>query len=158
MFKSRFCPSPTGLMHLGNLRTALFNVLLAKSHTAHTKEPAVFLLRIEDTDLARSEEAFSDKLMRDLQWLGMQWQEGPGCEGQHGPYYQAQRGSVYDAYYQQLIDNQKAFWCFCTPAELSIVTKSQLAAGHTPRYPGTCRHLTPEQIEAKKAKGLKPAL
>jgi glutamyl-tRNA synthetase len=145
-------------MHLGNSRTALFNDLLAKSHAAHKKESAIFLLRIEDTDLARSTKEFSEKLMHDLQWLGIQWQEGPQAGGDHGPYYQAQRGSIYDAYYQQLMDAKKAFWCFCTPAELSIATKSQLSAGHTPRYPGTCRHLTPEQIENKKAKGLKPAL
>jgi len=145
-------------MHLGNLRTALFSALLAKSHTAHTHTPATFLLRIEDTDLARSQTAFSEKLMHDLQWLGLEWQEGPGKDQGNGPYYQAQRDAVYEAYYQQLLDTQKAYWCFCTSAELSIVSKSQLAAGHTPRYLGTCRHLTPEQIAAKKEKGLKPAL
>lgn len=149
MIKTRFSPSPTGLMHLGNLRTALFNVLLAKSF-AHQGQAAHFLLRIEDTDLARSQTEFTDKLMQDLKWLGLNWQEGP--------YYQSQRHDVYEGYYQQLLNEKKAYWCFCSETELSIIRKTQLSQGIAPRYPGTCRHLTPEQAAEKKAKGHIPAL
>ena len=156
--KTRFSPSPTGLMHLGNLRTALFNVLLAKRLSTESATPATFLLRIEDTDLTRSEKELSDKLMSDLKWMGCEWQEGPNKDGGKGPYYQSERNPIYEKYYQQLINEGRAYWCFCTQTELAIINKSQLAAGIAPRYPGTCRHLTQEQIDAKKAKGLKPAL
>lgn len=156
-FKSRFSPSPTGLMHLGNLRTALFNVLLAKSHQGDSGE-SIFLLRIEDTDLARSEEEFVTKLMHDLLWMGLAWQEGPSELRGNEPYYQSARVDIYQKYYQQLLKNHQAYWCFCTEAELSIARKNQLNAGLPPRYPGTCRFLTDAQREAKTAKGLKPAL
>jgi nondiscriminating glutamyl-tRNA synthetase len=149
MSKTRFSPSPTGLMHLGNLRTALFNVLLAKSFASQQKE-AVFLLRIEDTDQARSQKEFSEKLIQDLSWLDLHWQEGP--------YYQSERNDIYEKYYQQLIDEKKAYWCFCSETELAITRKTQLSQGIAPRYPGTCRHLTPAQLEQKKAKGVVPAL
>ncbi|MGE3318723.1 MAG: glutamate--tRNA ligase [Candidatus Berkiella sp.] len=157
-FKARFSPSPTGLMHFGNLRTALFNVLLAKAHTAHSPHPGLFLLRIEDTDLARSEAEFTEKLMHDLHWLGLAWQEGPNVGGEHGPYFQAQRHAIYEKYYQQLIDQKQAYWCYCSEAELAITRKSQLAQGMPPRYNGTCRNLTEEQRQAKAAKGVVPAL
>ena len=155
-YKTRFCPSPTGLMHLGNLRTALFNDFLAKSLSK--EKSTQFLLRIEDTDLARSETSFTEKLMADLKWMGIFWQEGPGCEGENGPYFQAQREHIYEEYYQALIKAGRAYWCFCTDVELTIARKSQLAGGMAPRYAGTCRHLTAEQIAEKKAKGLVPAL
>lgn len=149
MVKTRFSPSPTGLMHLGNLRTALFNVLLAKSMAS--QDPAsTFLLRIEDTDLARSQIEFTEKLIQDLQWLDLHWQEGP--------YYQSQRHDIYEIYYQQLLEQKKAYWCFCSETELAITRKTQLSQGIAPRYPGTCRHLTLEQIEQKKARGIVPAL
>jgi len=135
-FKSRFCPSPTGLMHLGNLRTALFNYLLSKANKGR------FLLRIEDTDLARSQAVFTEGLMSTLKWMKINWDDGP--------YFQSQRQEIYEAYYQELIESGRAYWCFCQEAELTIMRKTQLAAGHAPRYPGTCRHLTPEQIEGKK--------
>lgn len=155
--KSRFCPSPTGLMHLGNLRTGLFNVLLAKSYSAK-QQKATFLLRIEDTDLVRSEQEFAHKLMEDLLWLSLDWQEGPERGGEHAPYLQSQRSGIYQKYYQQLLQNNQAYWCFCTEMELAITRKTQLQSGIAPRYPGTCRHLTPEQIAHKRAKGIKPAL
>lgn len=149
MAKTRFSPSPTGLMHLGNLRTALFNVLLAKS-MIQEDPTSTFLLRIEDTDLVRSQEEFTEKLMEDLRWLGLHWQEGP--------YYQSERHDIYEAYYQQLLEQKQAYWCFCSETELAITRKTQLSQGVAPRYPGTCRHLTPEQIEQRKAKGVVPAL
>lgn len=155
-FKTRFCPSPTGLMHLGNLRTCLFNVLLAKAEGQHGV--AGLLLRIEDTDSARSKAEYVTALMRDLHWLTLGWQEGPEREGKHGAYYQSHRMPLYEKYYQQLLDAKQAYWCYCSELELSIVRKNQINAGLPPRYPGTCRHLTEAQLEAKKAKGVAPAL
>lgn len=155
--KTRFCPSPTGPMHLGNLRTALFNVLLAKSPLAEN-QAGCFLLRIEDTDNARSEMEFTLKIFHDLRWLGLIWQEGPEHPGKHGPYFQSQRPEIYAQYYQILRQNGLAYYCFCTDTELAIARKNQLNAGRPPRYSGTCRHLSDEQIAAKKAKGYKPAL
>ncbi|MBS0287305.1 MAG: glutamate--tRNA ligase [Proteobacteria bacterium] len=155
--KTRFCPSPTGLMHLGNLRTGLFNVLLAKSFSAK-QQKASFLLRIEDTDMVRSELEFAHKLMEDLMWLHLDWQEGPERGGEHGPYWQSERSTIYRKYYDQLVEQKRAYWCFCTEMELAITRKTQLQSGIAPRYPGTCRHLTHDQIAHKRAKGMKPAL
>jgi len=155
--KTRFCPSPTGLMHLGNLRTALFNVLLAKAYQAK-QGSARFLLRIEDTDMVRSEDEFSEKLMSDLEWLDLHWQEGPKHSGLHEPYYQSRRTGIYEKFYQQLLENKQAYWCFCTDTELTITRRTQVQAGMPPRYAGTCRHLTDEQIADRRAKGLIPAL
>lgn len=125
--KTRFAPSPTGLMHLGNARTALFNALLAKAKGGQ------FLLRIEDTDQERSSEHYTTELLSDLQWLGIEWHEGP--------YSQMQRLDIYAQYYQQLIAQGHAYPCYCTEQELAVVRKSQISAGLTPRYPGTCRHV-----------------
>jgi nondiscriminating glutamyl-tRNA synthetase len=150
--KTRFAPSPTGYMHLGNARTALFNALFA------WQEQGVFLLRIEDTDQERSTTEFAQQLMQDLQWLGLSWQEGPNVNEISPPYYQAQRGEIYARYYQQLIDNDQAYPCFCSAAELSLSRKLQRAAGQAPRYAGTCAHLSPSEIEAKLAQGVQPTL
>lgn len=151
-FKARFCPSPTGLVHLGNVRTALFNALLAYGHQG------IFLLRIEDTDKERSKSEFTELLMEDLRWLGLQWQEGPAHEMGNGPYWQSQRQPIYDRYYGELEKQGLAYPCFCTEPQLALARKLQRAAGKPPRYPGTCRNLTKEQIEEKIAKGLAPTL
>lgn len=140
--KSRFSPSPTGLMHLGNVRTALFNVLVA--------EKGVFLLRIEDSDRERSKQEYTDGLLRDLTWLGLDWQDGP--------YYQSQRNDIYEKYYQQLIDTQRAYSCFCTELELTLSRKTQVSSGKAPRYNGKCRNLTPEQVDQFRQNGLTEAL
>lgn len=150
--KSRFCPSPTGLLHLGNVRTALFNALLAQGHNG------TFLLRIEDTDKARSEDSYTQALMRDLRWLGMEWNEGPEHDRGAGPYWQSQRQAIYDQYYHQLESSGCAYLCFCTEQQLSLARKVQRASGKPPRYSGTCRNLTQQEIEAKLAQGLQPAL
>lgn len=155
--KTRFCPSPTGLMHIGNLRTGLFNVLLAHSLAAKG-EPCDFVLRVEDSDPVRSKHLFTESIYRDLHWMACDWQEGPEKENGNGPYFQSQRHEIYEKYYQQLLDNNQAYWCYCTETELSIVRRNQINAHQPPRYAGTCRHLTPEQRAAKEAKGLKPAL
>lgn len=152
MLKTRFCPSPTGYIHLGNVRTALFSALFAKKHQG------CFLLRIEDTDLTRSEDTYTRALMQDLQWLGLQWDEGVDAPGDQGPYYQSQRQPIYDRYYGTLVEKGLVYPCFCTEAELALQRALQQKAGKPPRYPGTCRHLTVEECDAKLTAGIKPTL
>lgn len=145
--KTRFAPSPTGHIHLGNARTALFNFLFAHSQSG------CFLLRIEDSDATRSLLALAKELEKDLLWLGLPWQEGPGQEKGLGPYYQSERQAVYTLYYEQLVSMGRAYPCFCSESELLIMRKRQLALGKPPRYSGQCRQLTAEQIAEKKAQG-----
>ncbi len=150
--KTRFCPSPTGELHLGGVRTALFNWLFAKKHNG------TFLLRMEDTDRERSKVEFAEKLQEDMLWLGMDWQEGVAVGGENGPYNQSERQSVYDQFYDGLIEKGTAYPCFCTEAQLKIARKAQLAAGKPPRYPGTCRSLTKEEVGQRLGNGEKPVL
>ncbi len=145
--KTRFAPSPTGLLHVGNVRTALFNALLAR------REGGTFLLRIEDTDAERSRPEFVDALKTDLRWLGLQWQEGPEAEGENGPYLQSERTATYAEYYGRLIAEGHAYPCFCTPQELAVERKTQQAAGRAPRYGGRCARLAPEVAEERIAAG-----
>jgi glutamyl-tRNA synthetase len=152
VFKTRFAPSPTGELHLGNLRTALFNALLAR------RVGGVFVLRIEDTDAERSRVEYARALQADLRWLGLDWQEGPDAGGAAAPYLQSQRAGVYAGYFHALEEGGHAYPCFCTPQELSVARKVQQAAGRPPRYPGTCARLTPEQRAQKTAQGLLPTL
>ncbi len=150
--KTRFCPSPTGLIHLGNIRTALFSALYARN------QAGTFLLRIEDTDAERSEERFTEQLQQDLHWLGLDWQEGPSHDAGLGPYFQSQRQAIYDDYYQRLEEAGFAYLCFCSEEELALTRKIQRSQGKPPRYPGTCRALSAGDCEAKLAQGLKPTL
>lgn len=150
--KTRFAPSPTGYMHLGNARTALFNALFA------IQQNGIFLLRIEDTDQERSQDKFVQQLKQDLLWLGLDWQEGPEQEAQHKPYFQSQRLDIYAKYYKQLQEMNLAYPCFCSEQELKLSRKLQRIAGQAPRYAGTCAHLSPEEVENKLAQGLKPTL
>jgi glutamyl-tRNA synthetase len=150
--KTRFCPSPTGYMHLGNARTALFNALLAK------RRKGTFLLRIEDTDAIRSKKEYVEALKQDLLWLGFNWQEGPDHDLNHGPYFQSERQTIYDNYYQLLERQGNAYPCFCTEEELALMRRLQRAAGKPPRYPGTCRKLRAEEITQKRKEGLTPTL
>ncbi|HVC38157.1 MAG TPA: glutamate--tRNA ligase, partial [Gammaproteobacteria bacterium] len=150
--RTRFAPSPSGQLHVGNARTALFSALLA----AHSD--GEFILRIEDTDAERSHTAMETALMEDLRWLGLNWQEGPDVGGKHGPYRQSERGQIYKTYIEKLTRQGLTYYCFCTPAALSMSRKTQLAAGKPPRYTGTCAHLTNAEVEARLAAGLKPAL
>ncbi len=145
--KTRFAPSPTGHIHLGNARTALFNFLFANSQSG------CFLLRIEDSDATRSLLALAKELEEDLLWLGCSWQEGPGQEKGLGPYYQSQRQAIYTLYYEQLVSIGRAYPCFCSESELLMMRKRQLALGKPPRYNGQCRQLTTEQVAEKKAQG-----
>lgn len=152
MIRTRFSPSPTGMVHLGNARAALFSALYANQFEG------VFLLRIEDTDHTRSDVKFTEILQDDLHWLGIEWQEGPGVGGPHAPYWQSERHGIYEGYYQQLIDMGKAYPCFCTEQELAIHRKLQLSRGHAPRYPGTCKNLSKDEVAKRIAEGKKPAL
>ncbi len=142
--KTRFAPSPTGLMHFGNLRAALFNYLFTR------QQGGVFLLRIEDTDQLRSEKSYAETILQDLNWLGIHWDEGP--------FYQSERQAIYDEYYYQLEDSGFAYPCFCTEQQLSMTRKVQLSRGEPPRYPGTCRNLSEQAKEQKLTEGLKPTL
>lgn len=150
--KTRFAPSPTGFLHLGNVRTALFNALLAR------RWQGIFLLRIEDTDRERSRAEYTEALLGDLRWLGLQWQEGPECGGPQAPYAQSEREAVYEEYYGQLEKAGRTYPCFCTPTELAVSRKAQLAAGRPPRYSGTCARLSPADRCARLERGLSPSL
>ncbi len=146
-FKTRFAPSPTGLLHLGNIRTALFNFLLAQ------REHGTFLLRLEDTDAMRGHEKYATALEQDMHWLGLRWNEGPQVGGQHGPYAQSERDHIYKEYFGALETKDLAYPCFCSEHELAISRKTALAAGRPPRYAGKCRALTRAEVETKFAKG-----
>ncbi len=149
---TRFAPSPSGHLHVGNARTALFSFLLAR------RAGGRFVLRIEDTDAARSREEFVDSQQQDLTWLGLNWDAGPGREDARGPYRQSLRVALYAQHFVTLERQDQVYECYCTPLELEVSRKSQLAAGKPPRYAGTCRHLTPEQRAARRAAGLTPTL
>jgi nondiscriminating glutamyl-tRNA synthetase len=148
----RFAPSPTGLLHVGNVRTALFNWLLAKHHGGS------FLLRIEDTDAERSKPKYEKRVMDDLRWLGIDWNEGIDRGGDYGPYRQSERYDIYRKFAEQLVENNKAFYCFCSEEELEKVRQLQLAHNATPRYSGKCRHLSPAQAEVNRKKGIPSTL
>lgn len=149
---TRFAPSPTGHLHLGNARTALLSYLAARSSGGR------FILRVEDTDEVRSSETFMEELFEDLHWLGLEWDEGPDIGGPHASYRQQQRRQIYDDWLGKLDAAGLTYPCFCTPAELSIARKQQLASGKPPRYPGTCRALTEEQRAERVASGKSSAL
>jgi glutamyl-tRNA synthetase len=149
--RTRFSPSPTGMIHIGNARAALFSALYAARHHG------TFILRIEDTDGARSEERYVDALTDDMHWLGVRWQEGPGVDGAYGPYWQSQRQPLYAKYYEILESQKLIYPCFCTDQELALSRKIQLSRGLAPRYTGTCLKLSAEEIAARLAKGDKPA-
>ena len=147
---TRFAPSPTGELHLGNARTALFSWLFARHHGGR------FVLRIEDTDTERSKEAYTAALMEDLQWMGLQWDCGPGRAQPGEEYHQSRRGSVYARHSATLDARGLTYPCYCTPLELDLSRKAQLAAGRPPRYAGTCRELSPEARVRKSAQGISP--
>ncbi|MGA8530118.1 MAG: glutamate--tRNA ligase [Acidobacteriaceae bacterium] len=143
----RFAPSPTGFLHVGNARTALYNWLFAR-HCG-----GVFLLRIEDTDIDRSEARHELQLMEDLQWLGIDWDEGPGVEGPHAPYRQSERLGIYREHTDRLLAEGKAYRCFCTPEELAA-ERQEATATHRPQvYSGHCRTLPVAESAARAAAG-----
>lgn len=147
---TRFAPSPTGELHLGNARTALFSWLFARHHGGR------FVLRIEDTDTERSKEAWTTAIMDDLKWMGLTWDVGPDNAPAGEEYRQSRRGAIYARHSATLDARGLTYPCYCTPLELELSRKAQLAAGRPPRYAGTCRDLSPEARVRKSAQGVSP--
>ena len=145
--KTRFAPSPTGRLHLGNIRTALFNWLLARRHGG------AFLLRLEDTDAMRGHEKYALALQEDLRWMGLVWDEGPDVGGAHGPYAQSERGEIYKSHFLKLEQDRLAYPCFCTEHELAIERKVAIASHLPPRYSGKCRALSPDDVRPRFGRG-----
>ena len=139
--RTRFAPSPTGPFHVGSLRTALFNYLLAK------QAGGSFILRIEDTDRERSKKEYEMEIFKTLEWTGFTPDEGPIEGGNYGPYRQSERTEIYRTYLQQLLKEKKAYYCFCTAEELEAQKQDQASRGEAPRYTGKCRSLSGEAVE-----------
>ena len=139
----RFAPSPTGSLHVGNARTALFNWLLARGHDG------TLILRIEDTDAERSTKQSEDSILEDLRWLGLDWDEGPDVGGSCGPYRQSERLHLYSSYANELLAGGHAYYCFCTAQQLEDDRKDDLAAGRQPKYHGTCRNLPADEARRR---------
>ncbi len=152
MIRVRFAPSPTGYLHVGGARTALYNFLFARQNKGK------FILRIEDTDENRSTEEAIIEITNSLKWLGLEWDEGPNIGGDFGPYRQTQRKKLYQDVATSLLEKNKAYFCFCQAQDLEQKRKEQLAAGKAPIYPGTCRNLPKEKIEEFRKEGTKPAI
>lgn len=151
-FRVRFAPSPTGPFHIGGARSALFNWLLAK----HMKGD--FIVRIEDTDIARSTRESEENIKESLKWLGLNWDEGIDIGGPHSPYRQTERLDKYKKIAEQLIKEGKAYYAYDTAEELEESRRQQLNEGKTPIYDGKCRNLTKEQIDAYEREGRKPVI
>jgi glutamyl-tRNA synthetase len=149
---TRFAPSPTGSLHLGNARTALFNFLAARASGGR------FILRIEDTDAERSEQHLLERQLADLRWLGVDWDEGPDRGGPHAPYRQSERAVQYATAMTSLERQGLVYPCFCSPEELQLSRRAQLSAGRPPRYARTCAGLSGDEVARRLAAGQHPAL
>lgn len=145
----RFAPSPTGYLHIGGARTALYDYLLAR------QTGGTFILRIEDTDQKRYVEDSEKDLKESLRWLGLEWDEGPDKGGPHAPYRQSRRKAIYQSYAQKLVDRGHAYPCFCSPERLERIRKEQTAANETPHYDQKCRKLSPGEA-ARRVEGGEP--
>jgi glutamyl-tRNA synthetase len=143
----RFAPSPTGHLHVGNARTALFNWLLARG------QHGTYILRIEDTDRERSTRESEQAILGDLRWMGLQWDEGVEAGGRYGPYRQTERMQTYADHTARLLAEGKGYYCFCPAATLDAQRQAQLAAGLPPKYAGTCRNIPSAEAERRKAGG-----
>ena len=148
----RFAPSPTGPLHIGGARSALFNFLLAR------KLGGKLILRIEDTDLARSSRESEVNIFDSLKWLGINWDEGPDAGGAYGPYRQMERLDIYREYTKQLLEKGMAYYCYCSEEELEKQRQEALAKGGNPMYNGKCRVLTPGERQKCEAEGRKPVV
>ncbi|HZZ64818.1 MAG TPA: glutamate--tRNA ligase [Candidatus Baltobacteraceae bacterium] len=146
--KTRVAPSPTGDPHVGTAYVALINYIFARKHGGS------FLLRIEDTDRARSTRESERAILDSLRWLGLTWDEGPDVGGPNGPYRQSERSEIYRSHVQRLLDAGRAFKCFCTPQRLEEMREAQRAAKKPPRYDGLCMGLTPQEVVEKEAAGI----
>ena len=147
LMRVRFAPSPTGHLHVGNARTALFNWLLARGQNG------TFILRIEDTDLERSTRASEQAILEDLRWMGLQWDEGVEAGGAYGPYRQTERMQSYVDHTNRLLAEGKGYYCFCSAETLEAHRKAQLAAGLPPKYAGTCRNIPADEAKRRKESG-----
>lgn len=143
----RIAPSPTGKLHIGTARTALFNYLFAK------KNEGTFVVRMEDTDKERSSEDLARDILDGMLWLGIIWDEGPEVGGPFEPYYQQERLHLYEEYTQKLLDEKKAYRCYCTPEELTAEREAQQARKEAPKYSGKCRHLSETEIDQFEREG-----
>ena len=143
----RFAPSPTGQLHVGNARTALYNWLFAR------KMQGTMILRIEDTDLERSEARYQDQLLADLTWFGISWEEGPDVGGPFAPYRQSDRLDIYREHAERLVQQGKAYLCFCSQEELERERDAAMAEHRSPVYSGKCRNLAPAEAQERRANG-----
>jgi nondiscriminating glutamyl-tRNA synthetase len=148
----RFAPSPTGHVHVGNARTALFNWLFARHHGG------AFVLRIEDTDVERSQQEYERQLLADLGWFGLDWDEGPDVGGPFAPYRQSERLELYRRYALELTDAGHAYFCFCSAEQLEAERQQALKAGRQPKYSGRCQKLSRAEAEARLAAGEEAAI
>ncbi len=148
----RYAPSPTGQLHIGNARTALFNYLFAKHYDGK------FIIRTEDTDEKRNVEGGEESQLRYLKWLGIEWDEGPDIGGEYGPYRQTERLDIYKKYVDELLERGLAYKCYMTEEELEEEREAQRARGEVPKYSGKHRNLTEEQIAAFEQEGRKPSI
>lgn len=148
----RYAPSPTGHLHIGNARTALFNYLYARN------QGGKFIIRIEDTDVKRNIEGGVESQLKYLKWLGIDWDESVDVGGEYGPYRQTERLDIYKEQWQSLLDRGIAYRCYCTEEELEKEREEQMARGETPRYSGKHRDLTEEQCKAFEAEGRVPSI
>ena len=143
--RTRFAPSPTGHLHIGTIRTALFPYLFSRKNNGD------FILRIEDTDKERSKKEWEEELLKGLDWLGIKWDEGPnilgGYVGNYAPYRQSERGEIYTKYLQKMIDDGKAYYCFCSKEEVEAQKQYLMSIGESPVYKGKCRDLSKETVE-----------
>ena len=148
----RIAPSPTGYMHIGNVKTAMYDWLLAR-HTGGS-----FILRIEDTDLTRKVEGAIDVIYESLKWMGLEWDEGPDIGGPYGPYIQSERLELYQEAAERLISQGDAYYCYCSSERLDEMRKEQMARKQPPGYDRHCRDLTPEQRAEYESQGIKPVV
>ena len=148
----RYAPSPTGYPHVGNIRTALFNWLFARHNGGS------FVVRIEDTDVARTVEGALEAILDGLRWLGMDWDEGPEVGGKYGPYFQSQRRELYREAAERLISQDNAYRCYCSPQRLEEMRKEQQRRKQPPGYDRLCRELSAEQRREKEAEGIVPVV
>ena len=148
----RYAPSPTGHLHIGNARAALFNYLYARNLGGK------FIIRIEDTDGNRNIEGGEESQLNYLKWLGMDWDESVDVGGDFGPYRQSERNDLYKKLYEELLEKELAYKCYCTPEELEAEREAQSAKGEMPRYGGKCRHLTATEQEERESEGREPSI
>ena len=152
LVRTRIAPAPSGSIHVGNARTALYNWLFARQHDG------VFVLRVEDTDQSRVTEESYQAVLQDLRWLGLEWDEGPETGGPHGPYRQSERFDRYEVALRHLLERGHAYPCYCTQEELAERRRQAQAERKTPGYDGRCRNLSPEERAAFEAEGRKSSI